>query len=277
MIKRYFTLLCAAALATGAAHAQKIAVSKGLKLEMATSTKMIMSLEMMGQNIDNNTETSNITQIELKDVTPASYLFSNTVTKVILHTTAMGQEMNFDSDKKEDLDGPLGAGMKNVLNVPQDIVVDKQGKVVEKKGDTTASGMNEMMNITASMMKGQPYPLLLPLPGHAIKQGETWVDSSGNNATLKAITTYTVKGISKDEVLLDFSSQVAKKGTMEQQGMQIDMDMAGTIKGTASYEAVTGLLKKTDSSSDIKGTMGVMGQSAPFTMTITGTVTTKKL
>jgi len=121
MIKRYFTL-CIVVLATGAAHAQKIAVSKGLKLELVSNMKMTMSMEMMGQNIENNTETSNTTQIELKEVNPSSYLFSNTITKMLMHTSAMGQEMNFDSDKKEDLDGPMGAGMKNVLNIPQEIV-----------------------------------------------------------------------------------------------------------------------------------------------------------
>jgi len=277
MIKRYFTLLCVAVLATGAAHAQKIAVSKGLKLEMVSNMKMTMTMEMMGQNIDNNTETSNITQIELKEVNPASYLFANTVTKMVMHTTMAGQEMNFDSDKKEDLDGPMGAGMKNVLNTPQEIVVDKQGRIMEKKGDSASGGgFSDMMNM-GGLLKGQPYPALATLPGHSIKTGDSWTDSTGNMATFKAVTTYTVKGITKDEVLLDFISQVAKKGTMEQQGMQIDLDMAGTVKGSSSYEAATGILKKNDSTSDIKGTMGIMGQSAPMSMAITVTTTAKKL
>jgi len=107
--------------------------------------------------------------------------------------------------------------------------------------------------------------------------GDSWTDSTGNPASFKAVTTYTVKGISKDEVLLDFTSQVAKKGTMEQQGMQIDLNIAGTVKGSSSYEAATGVLKKNDATSDIKGTMGIMGQSAPMTMAITVTTTAKKL
>jgi len=282
MIKRYFTLLCAVALATGAAHAQKISVSKGLKLELVTNMKMTMSMEMMGQNIDNNTETSNTTRIELKEVNPDGYLFSNTVTKMIMHTSVMGQEMNFDSDKKEDLDGPMGAGIKNVLNVPQDVVVDKQGKVVEKKGDTGDGGsMNDMMNMSSGMMKGQPYTVLATLPGHSVKVGDSWTDSTGSPATLKAVTTYKVKSISGDEIAVDFTSQVAKKGTITQkagdQEMQIDLDMTGTVTGTSSYETATGILKKNDSTSDIKGTMGIMGQSAPMTMKITATSAAKKL
>jgi hypothetical protein len=59
--------------------------------------------------------------------------------------------------------------------------------------------------------------------------------------------------------------------------MQIDMDMTGTIKGEATYEAATGILIKTSSVSDIKGTMGVMGQSAPMTMSMTESATAKKL
>jgi len=59
--------------------------------------------------------------------------------------------------------------------------------------------------------------------------------------------------------------------------MQIDMDMTGTVKGTSSYEAATGLVKKSESTSNIKGTMGIMGQSAPMTMTVTASTVARKL
>ena len=277
MIKRYLFLLGAAALATGAVNAQKISLTKGQKLETVSSIKMVMSIEMMGQSIDNNTETSNTSLIELKEINPSDYLFSNTVTKMLLHTSAMGQEVSFDSDKKEDMDGQMGESMKNLINKPQDIVVDKQGKILEKKGDSTSGGMNDMMNMGNSLMKGQPFPALVTLPNHPVKTGDTWTDSTGTPATFKAVTTYTVKDINKDEVVLDFTSVVAKKGTIEQQQMQIDMDMTGTVKGTSSYEAATGLIKKNESTSNIKGTMGIMGQSAPMTMTVTSSTVARKL
>ncbi|HSC36252.1 MAG TPA: DUF6263 family protein [Chitinophagaceae bacterium] len=277
MIKRYLFLLGAAALSTGAVNAQKISLTKGQKLETVSNIKMVMSIEMMGQSIDNNTETSNTALIELKEINPSDYLFSNTVTKMLLHTSAMGQEVSFDSDKKEDMDGQMGESMKNVINKPQDIVVDKQGKILEKKGDTASGGMNDMMNMGNNLMKGQPFPALVTLPNHPVKTGDTWTDSTGTPATFKAVTTYTVKDINKDEVVLDFTSIVAKKGTIEQQQMQIDMDMTGTVKGTSSYEAATGLVKKSESTSNIKGTMGIMGQSAPMTMTVTASTVARKL
>jgi len=189
----------------------------------------------------------------------------------------MGQEVSFDSDKKEDMDGQMGETMKNVINKPQDIVVDKQGKILEKKGDSTSGGINDMMNMSNSLVKGQPFPALVTLPNHPVKTGDTWTDSTGTPATFKAVTTYTVKDINKDEVILDFTSIVAKKGTIEQQQMQIDMDMTGTVKGTSSYEAATGLVKKSESTSNIKGTMGIMGQSAPMTMTVTASTVARKL
>jgi hypothetical protein len=279
MIKRYFTLLCAAALATGAAHAQKIAVSKGLKLEMVSNMKMTMSIEMGGQNIDNNTEGINTTQVELKDVTPAGYLFTNTITKMVMHVNAMGQDVSFDSDKKEDLDGPMGASMKELINKPVDVQVDKQGRVIDNGNDSAAGGggMNDLMNMGSSVTKGQPFPALVALPGHPVKMGDSWTDSTGDVSTIKMVCTYTVKNVSKEEVVLDFVCKLAKKGTVEQQGMKLDLDLTGITKGTASYEGATGVLKKNDSSSDIKGTMGIMGQSAPLSMTLTASTTAKKL
>jgi hypothetical protein len=59
--------------------------------------------------------------------------------------------------------------------------------------------------------------------------------------------------------------------------MEIQMDMTGTVKGDAAYEATTGILKKNTSSTDIKGTMAVMGQNAPIAATITVTTVAKKI
>lgn len=281
MIKRTFLLLGVGIITTVAVSAQKIAVVKGQKLEMGDSKKIIMSLEMAGQSMEFNTETTTTAQVELKDLIPAGYLFGNTTTHIVSHATSMGNETNFDSDKKEDMDGQMGQSFKGIIGKQQEIKVDKQGKIIEMSSDSSTdaagAGMSQMMNMAGGMAKGQPYPVLLQLPDHSIKTGDSWTDSTGSPATIKLVTTYTLKDINKDQVTVGFTGLMAKKGTIEQQGMQIDMDMTGTIKGEATYETATGLLVKSTATSDVKGTVGVMGQSAPMTMSMTEVTTTKKL
>jgi Family of unknown function (DUF6263) len=275
MTKRMFLPLCMALLCTVISNAQKIAVTKGQKLETVSTSKMTM--EVMGQNIDN--ETSATSQVEVKSVNDNGFVFANTLKRMLIKGSAMGQDINFDSDKKEDMDGQMGQALKGRIGVEKEIMVDKQGKVAGTKDTATAiaGGMTDIMNMAGEVSKGQPYAVLIQLPGRNIKPGDSWTDSIGTAETLKTVTTYTLKGITNDGVAVSFTGTVAKSGTIQQQGMEIQMDISGTVKGDAIYETATGLLKRNDTSSEITGTMGVMGQNAPIAMKMTVTTVTKKL
>jgi len=275
MTKRFFLSFALTAAVVITADAQKIAVTKGQKLETVATTKMTM--EMMGQNINN--ESGATTDIEVKDVNADGFLFTSIIKRMTTKVSGMGQDISFDSDKKEDMDGQIGQALKDQINVQQEIQVDQKGKVISTTGsnDKKTGGMTDMMSITGDVTKGQPYPVLIQLPAKSIKPGDTWVDSSGTAATIKTITTYTLMQINADGALVSFSGTLVKNGTIEQNGMEIQMDMSGTTKGEATYEPSTGLLKTSSTTSDIKGTLGIMGQNAPLSATITANVVAKKM
>ena len=266
-------VLCAGTIIT---HAQKISITKGQKLETLTTTKTTM--EVMGQNIENETTLTNA--IEVKDVNANGYLFSNVIKHMTIKGNAMGQEMNFDSDKKEDMDGQIGQAVKGKIGEPQEIQVDKQGKVGSiKEGEDkhACPVMASMMNMTTDLAKGQPYPILIQLPSKSIKPGDSWIDSTGSAATLKTVTTYTLKSISGDGALVSFNGSIAKNGNIEQNGMEIQMDITANTKGESTYDINSGLLKTSNTTSEIKGTLGVMGQNAPISGTVTANIVAKKL
>ena len=230
----------------------------------------------MGQNVDN--ESTLTSAVEVKDVNANGYLFSNTVKRMTIKGSGMGQDMNFDSDKKEDMDGQVGQALKDHIGTVQEIQVDKHGKVASTKDSTEKkAGMTDMMSMTGDLTKGQPYPILIQLPGKSVKPGDTWTDSSGTASTLKSVMIYTLKSITADGAIVSFTGTLVKRGTIEQNGMEIQMDMSGTTKGESIYETGSGLLKNTTSSSDIKGTLGVMGQNAPIAATVTANIVATKL
>src|ERR1700712_4691276 len=103
MTKRILAVVLMTA-TTLAGYAQKIAVKKGQKLETVTTTKMTM--EVMGQNVEN--ETTLTSAVEIKDVSADGFLFANTVKRMVIKGNGMGQDMSFDSDKKEDMNGNVG-------------------------------------------------------------------------------------------------------------------------------------------------------------------------
>ncbi len=276
MTKSISLLFIVTASAVFTAQAQKVAITKGQKLETQTTTKM--TIEVMGKNIDN--ESSATSNVEVKEVSAEGYLFANTVKRMTIKGSGMGQDMSFDSDKKEDMDGQVGQAIKDKIGTVQEIQVDKQGKVAAVKDSADskpAGGMADMMSLTGDIAKGQPYPLMIQLPGKALKKGDSWTDSSGTAATLKTVTTYTFKGINEGAAVVSFTGTLAKAGTIEQNGMEIQMDMTGVTKGESSYDAVSGLLKTTTSYAAIKGTLGIMGQNAPITATVSSNIVAKKL
>ena len=46
---------------------------------------------------------------------------------------AMGQDMKFDSDKKEDMDGQMGQAFKGKIGVPREFTVNKEGIITAVK------------------------------------------------------------------------------------------------------------------------------------------------
>jgi len=260
-------------------NAQKIAVSKGQKVESVVNVKMTMTMDMMGQSMDNNSEVVTTSEVEVKDVNKEGFQFGNTIKRMTVKSSMMGQDVNFDSDKKEDMDGQMGQVLKDKIGKSDIINIDKQGKVGSIVGDTSTAtgGMGDVMAMTEKLSKGQPYPLLIQLPSKPIKKGDTWTDSSGTVSTLKTVTIYTLKEINAGDYIVSYTGTIAKNGTIQQNGMEIQMDIAGTVKGENSYEGASGLLKMGNMVSDIKGSFEVMGQSVPMTINMTSITNTRKL
>lgn len=270
-------LFVVSALSLTAVTAQKIAVAKGQKLETVIATKMNMSMEMMGQTMDNTMESTNTVEAEVKDNSASAITLTNTLKKVLVSASMMGQDISFDSDKKEDMDGQMGQALKGKVGVPTEIKLDAGGKITEAPAvQGEKNPINDVAGVGFNMVKGQQFPLLIPGNGKALKVGDTWTDSTVT-AEAKNVSNYTVKEIKDGAIVLSITGTFTQNGKMEQQGMEMQMNMSGNIKGEASYEATTGWLRNDAKNIDIKATIDVMGQSVPLTMTVVTTSTAKKI
>lgn len=259
------------------AQAQKL--QKGQKVETVVNMKMNMNIEMMGQNVDNTTETTNTNDIEVKEASDKGFVVASTTRRIIMKANAMGQDISFDSDKKEDLDGQMGQAMKGAIGKTDEFQVDNQGvltdvKMAEREGQ--AGGFGDMVNVGAAMAKGQQFPLIMPGNGKKFKVGDTWSDSAGTSETVKTYTNYVIKSISGNEMVVGLTGKLAKSGVVQQQGMEIQMDLNGDFTGDSSYDTASGLLTKNTTVMDMKGSLGLMGQSAPLTMKTTITTVVNK-
>ncbi len=64
---------------------------------------MIIGMDMMGQSIEINNTNTVITVVEVKNASAKDFALASTVKRVVTSMAGMGQEMSYDTDKKDGL------------------------------------------------------------------------------------------------------------------------------------------------------------------------------
>ena len=268
--------------ATGQTVTRKVGLAKGQQLEQQSHVKMNMTQEMMGQSMEIKMESDITNVVEVKDVAANNFEVANTVKKVLMNMNAMGQDMKFDSDKKEDMDGQMGQAFKGRIGVPREFTVNKDGIITSlknKSDNKVESGgmMGGMMTMGDSEEKeGSSFNSLANIPAKGVKIGETWNDSTSDDNG-KTFTTYTLKEINGGNGLITLSANSDISRQMEQQGMSMQMDMKATTIGEYTFEVATGIIKTRKATTKATGTIDVAGQSLPvsFETTVESTINKK--
>jgi hypothetical protein len=280
------TLLAALCLMTIQTIAQnsvgKIILTKGQKIEIKNDTKSVISQEMMGQAIEITVDANMVHQLEVKDKMSNSYLISSTLTKMTTNGSAMGQEMKFDSDKKEDMESETGKLMKDQLNVTKEIEISEMAKVIKsatKAAPAAPSGkmMDMINNMTGGYIdesNGASSAFEIIPAGKKI--GDFWSDST-IIGDIKTYNSYTLKSINNNIATLELKGKQVINKKMEQQGMEINIKMEAKISGESIVDINTGLLQQKTTLTDGNGSAEVMGQSIPMSSKITTITSIKKI
>ncbi len=201
-MKKITWFITAALLCSTTLFAQQngsLKLKKGQKYVVENKISTKSSTEMQGQSMDANADVTSTFSIEVKEENADNYKLSNAITAVKMNMSQMGQEMNFDSQKKEDLDGPMGSALKDYINKPKDVVINKSGKIVDQKKDDTSAAANDMAAMISKQL-GDPDATGFgaemafdSLPKN-IKVGSTWTKTTNKNG-IATTTNYTVKSI----------------------------------------------------------------------------------
>lgn len=255
--------------------ATSLKLAKGQKYQVENKLTTTSSTEAQGQTMETKADVASVYNIEIKDKTDNIYNLSNTITNVKMNMSMMGQELAFDSDKKEDMDGQMGSALKDYINQPKDVVIDNSGKIITKKStDTTAAaGLAKQLNFEATGYGAQMAFLALP---SNMKVGTTWTDKTDNGGITKT-TTYLVKDVSGNIATVSFTGTMATQATMEQQGMEISTKTTGKFSGEEKVDTKTGVVQSNTSTGEASGTVSAMGQDFPTTSKVTSTTTVKAL
>lgn len=270
-------------MATGQTITKKVGLTKGQQLEQVSHIKMNMTQEMAGQSMEIKMESDITNLVEVTNAASNSFEVANTIKKVLMNMNAMGQDMKFDSDKKEDMDGQMGQAFKGRIGVPREFTVNNEGIITSLKN--TAEKKDEAGGMMGGMMsgalgdveekEGAAFNSLANIPAKGVKVGESWKDST-NDENGKTFTTYTLKEVTGGNGVVTLSANSALNREMEQQGMTMQMDIKGTTTGEYTFDVATGIIKSRKAITKASGTIDVAGQSVPVNIETTVSSTINK-
>lgn len=260
-----------------------LSLNKDQKIQINNTVKTVNTMEMMGQSMDVTADIIMTRLLEVKDKKENSYNITSTITKMNFNSSMMGQNMSYDSDKKEDGESELGKVLKEQVNVPKDMELDNDGRMINVQKDTTKKAtdegnpmmaMIEKMGAAQDESNGANDAFMVLAPG--VKTSDTWSDSSTADG-FKVYRNYLVKEIKGNEATIVLTGTQAITNNIDNGGMQVNITLDSKLSGEILVDITTGIVKQRTLTMEGAGNADVMGQSIPMVTKVTTTSAIKSL
>lgn len=265
-------------MATGSyAQTTKLALNKGQKFEVITVSKVNTVADVMGQQMENNVDNNSNEMYEVTDTRPGETDLGLTITKLKANVQAMGQEMSYDSDKKDN-SGPLADEMSKTVGKTKKMTVDAAGKIIkEDKPEKEAGG--GMMNMGSGSLSSISI-FYASLIGRDLSPNSTIADSVISNTDKiksKVVGNFVVKSIENGIATIEFTGTQTTSGVIEQMGQEMSMSGSSKVSSQIKMNIGTGIILETSTTTDGSNTVEAMGMSIPVTVKSTTTTIVKAL
>ena len=286
-MKKFFISSLALTLTLGLAaqsYTPAVKLEAGKQYTVTTITKSNMTQEAMGQTMEIPIDATNKATLTIKAASDKGYESTYITDRVQFAANMMGQDMNYDSDKKDDKDGPMGKTMNKLVGKETSFVVNGAGNIIketivkqtqEKSDEEGPDMMTGMMGI--GMSEASTCPVFnLFVNNTELKIGDSFIDSSTVNdkdGSTKTSTTYILKEIKDGKSIFTLNGQVAISKKMEMQGMEMTTTTASKSTGDMIVDVATGLLVSKSIVTETTGNVDVQGMSIPITGKTTSIIT----
>src|SRR5690349_11405587 len=251
----------------------KLKLPENKKYQVVNTLQSNSTTNIQGQSMESAVNVSFTYDIEVKGKSGSDYNLSSTISKLTNNMTMMGQEIKFDSENKEDMDGPFGSALKDFIGKPKAMKMDASGKVTFDEKDTAMSEIAKQLHLTQNAVGTQLAFLALP---EKAKVGATWTDKTDNEGISKT-TNYTIQNITGNIATVSFESVDSVATSMEENGMEISVKTSGKSSGEEKVDLKTGVIQSGTTKADATGTVSAMGQEFPMSTKITSTTTVTEL
>lgn len=220
----------------------KIGVMAGQKYKVETTTKVNSSAEVMGQTMENNIDSKNTTVYEIKGSGQDGLALEATITNMAVTANAMGQEMSFDSDKKDN-SGPMAEMLTPRINKAKSIILDTKGNITKQDAEEESS---QAAMLGLSDANATTVELFLPvLVGRELKVGDSFPDAGfvkKEKYNSRDSGVYRITAIENGVASISYTGTQVINATMEQMGMEMTNNSNNTVKTEMQVDVNTGVV-----------------------------------
>jgi Family of unknown function (DUF6263) len=225
------------------AQQTKIDVQTGQKYQVETTTKLNTSADVMGQTMENNTDTKSTTLYEIAGAGQDGISLKSTITKMQVEASMMGQTMSYDSDKKDN-EGPIADVLSKMVNKPKGIILDTKGTIV-KQDKPEDDGQAAMMGAGATGNETATELFIPALIGKDLKPGDSFTDIGSvkkEKYESKDSGTYSVTAVENGVASVSYTGTQFVSQVMEQMGMEMTSTGNNIVKSELQMDIKTGLI-----------------------------------
>jgi Family of unknown function (DUF6263) len=249
-----------------AGQSTQIVVQKGQKYIVETTTKLTTAAEVMGQTMENNTDSKNTTVYEILDAGSDEIKLQSTITKMLFTASMMGQNMAFDSDKKDN-EGPIADVFSKMMNKAKNIKLDNKGTIT--KQDAIDDGGQSAMMVNGATGNEVVTDLFIPaLIGKELKSGDSFTDISTikkEKYSSRDSGTYKITAVENGVASISYTGTQVVSLIMEQMGMEMNSSSNNIVKSELQVNSKTGMVMVKASVVESTTTIDAAGMTIPAT------------
>lgn len=264
---------------SGEAYTIKMRLKPGDTFSQDVKMNMSTSMTMMGQSMNMKMD---------MDMGSKFDVVSGDSTNKELKMTYTKAHMKMDMGMKgvSMPDSALNKVNNNLIGKTVTIKLSPTNEITDVIGVQEALTDSAMDPKTREMMEkmfskeqfNNLYGLMFSMyPSKPVRVGDTWDAETKTNIAgidMKIKIKYKLASVKDGLANIDVDGVIDGKGSMSQTGVNLEMDMKGTQKGTLTIKMEDGYLQSGNYKMDVKADMEVMGQKVPMTVkgdyTITG-------
>jgi hypothetical protein len=269
------------------AQAQKVAgkivfqPGQVLTVNMKSSTTNLVSA--MGQELEMKTEVIADHQFKVTNTTDENHTLSHEINRVRFNSDGMGNTMSFDSQSEKDLNGQLGAPVKDLLSKKYNLVIDASGNTLMAMNEGASTGkagaeagmlaqfVSGLTELTQAPKQGEA-SFFKVLPATEVGVGDAWTNTIDRNGT-KIEEAYSIAEINENIITLNYLSNSNSTTVQENMGMEVTITMKNKSEGKIKVDRKSGILKEKTITTTATGTVASGYGDFPINSTSTSVIT----